>query len=437
MTPDSPSGTTRRSLTGAAILALTSYAFAAPATAQGQDLIIPSGSTIAYNTSVSGPINVDRFVIEPNANFVAIGSAPLKITAASVEIDGTFLANGFNSQGVTGLNATNIPEQGALGSAGGGQGGTGSANTTASTPSGLNGVESYGISFPGIALGGGGGGESGFAPLGAEAKNNRRGAGGGGGALAANQPVANDPFDVANRGLIAQSGMGGGVNGTGAISGNARAAGGLPGIPLFQDSNPNNDFWGTKLTAQGSIIGEVRRPLPGRGGGAGGDAVASATFPLNPFTANGDEKGAGGGGGGGLVLIVTRTFRLGADGRLLANGGSGGGGENVIFFDRVGGGSGGGSGGWIVLDAGMIDLSNAADNSITAVGGQGGAGREDRTPGGPFGNDIDGAGGNGGPGVIQLHVPSGLEASIALPAGKSTADITSPDAHVLLPKLSN
>ncbi len=437
MNPDSPSGSISRSLSCTAVLALTSFAFAPLASAQGQDLIIPTGSTVVYNTSVSGPITVNRFVIEPSANFVVSGSAPLKISAASVEIDGNFFASGFNNPGVLGLNLTNIPELGALGSAGGGQGGTGSVNTDASTPAGLPGSESYGISLPGIAPGGGGGGETSFAPTGINSKDNRRGAGGGGGALAANQPVSGDPFAPENLGLIALPGMGGGPDGTGAISGNARAAGGLPGLPLFQDSNPNNDFWGTKLTPTGSILGEARRPLPGRGGGGGGDAVRSATFPLDPFLPTGDEKGAGGGGGGGLVLIVARNFRLGSEGRLAANGGSGGGGENFIFFDRVGGGSGGGSGGWIVLEAGEFDLSDASDASITAIGGQGGVGREDRFPGTPFGDDIPGAGGNGGPGVIQIHTLSGLPGEIMVPPGKTLDDLTVPNAHVLLPKLSN
>ena len=428
-------GSKRRALTGAAILALSSYALAPLAVAQ--DLIVPSGSTVVYNTGVSGPIAVNRFAIEPNANFVVIGSAPLKISAVTVEIDGSLFANGLNSQNVIGLNVTNVPELGALGAAGGGNGGTASVNTTASTPAGLPGDESYGTLFPGIALGGGGGGETSFAPNGANARENRRGAGGGGGALAANQPVSAEPFADENIGLAAQQGMGGGPDGTGAISGNMRAAGGLPGLPFFQDSNPNNDFWGIKPSPLGNIIGEARRPLPGRGGGGGGDAVSSATFPLNPFLNTGDEKGAGGGGGGGLVLIIARNFRLGPNGRLSANGGNGGAGENVIFFDRVGGGSGGGSGGWIILESGDIDLSNASDASITAIGGRGGAGRNDAFPGGFAGDDIPGAGGNGGPGVIQLHVPSGLEAEIALPPGKNLNDLTLPDAHVLLPKLSN
>ena len=432
-----PTQTPRRLLSAAAVLALTSLGLAPSLAAQGQVFVVPSGSTLVYNTTVSGPIEVDEFIIEANANFVVSGGLPLRILARSVEVDGNLLASGFSSASVVGLNTADIPELGALGAAGGGNGGTGSVNTTSSTPAGLPGGESYNVLVPGIPLGGGGGGETGFAsPFGNDGRDNRRGAGGGGGALAADQPVTSDPFAEENLGLLAQPGMGGGPNGTGAISGFARAEGGLPGLPFFQDSNPDNDFWGTKVTATGMLLGEARRPLPGRGGGAGGDAVSSTTFPLNPFNPFGDEKGAGGGGGGALVLISARVFRLGSNGRLLANGGNGGAGENVIFFDRVGGGSGAGSGGWIVLDAGLIDLSNASEDSITALGGRGGAGREDRHPGGPFGNDIPGAGGNGGPGVIQFHVPSGLEADIVVPTGMTLNDITSPASHVLLPQLN-
>ncbi|MEM8713306.1 MAG: hypothetical protein AAGG01_20360 [Planctomycetota bacterium] len=427
----------RPSLAALAIFAMAPAASSLPAVAapQGNDLIVPSGSTIVYNTATGSLLQLDRFIIEPNARFVVTGPAPLRINAARVQIDGILSANGVNSSGVGSLNTTNIPEPGALGGPGGGAGGTGSPQTNASSPSGTNGDESYGIVLPGIPLGAGQGGETGFAPFGAMATENRRGAGGGGGALARNQPVTADPFAPENLGLIALPGMDGGPNGTGAISGNARAQGGEAGLPVFQDATSDNDFWGTKLGAGSAIIGEVRRPLPGRGGGAGGDAVASATFPNLPFSPFGDEKGAGGGGGGGLIIIVTRTFELGAQGQLTANGGAGGGGENVVFFDRVGGGSGGGSGGWIVVDAGMIDLADAADDAIMALGGAGGPGRQDRRPGTPFGNDIPGAGGTGGPGVIQLHVPSGDPADILLPPGKTVGDLTTPEAHVLLPVL--
>ena len=43
-------------------------------------------------------------------------------------------------------------------------------------------------------------------------------------------------------------------------------------------------------------------------------------------------------------------------------------------------------------------------------------------------------GGNGGPGVIQLHVPF-RRGEILLPAGNELEQLTAPDAHVLLPSL--
>ena len=83
---------------------------------------------------------------------------------------------------------------------------------------------------------------------------------------------------------------------------------------------------------------------------------------------------------------------------VSANGGSGNGGENVIFFDRVGSGSGAGSGGHIVLSSASsiliqsesplaasgpfyrdnVNLNRHEVRPLRALGGQGGAGREDR-----------------------------------------------------------
>ena len=94
----------------------------------------------------------------------------------------------------------------------------------------------------------------------------------------------------------------------------------------------------------------------------------------------------------------------------------------------VGGGSGGGSGGWIVLEALEIDLSQAGAAAITALGGRGGPGRNNA-------HDVVGAGGNGGPGVVQLHTPSGTAAELLLPAASDVGDLTSPDGVVLLPVL--
>ena len=95
------------------------------------------------------------------------------------------------------------------------------------------------------------------------------------------------------------------------------------------------------------------------------------------------------------------------------------------FFDSIGGGSGGGSGGMLVLQAGLIDLSLAAPDCFSAVGGAGGMGS------GP--GSAVGAGGAGGPGLVQLHLQN--PANLILPVGASLADLSRPDAHVLEPVL--
>jgi hypothetical protein len=221
------------------------------------------------------------------------------------------------------------------------------------------------------------------------------------------------------------------------------------------------------------IVGELDRTWAGGGGGAGGDAVNFPSFPLVPFIARGDEKGAGGGGGaGGLRILALGPITIVAPtGTLAARGGQGGGGENTNFFDRVGGGSAGGSGGHIVVSsASYISIEGNALNSgswyndlsdddreermINARGGQGGAGHANK--GGaiqngrvtdwdcdaiPFhfflpnldpsnppwglatcwnlfqlpglddleGGPVNGAGGDGTPGMIQFHVDNPVQ----------------------------
>jgi len=414
-------------LLGAATLAAT-LAAAAPASAQGQDLIVPAGTVITYQTS-NGPLRLRNLHIEAGGTLRAWGPEPLRISASRAIIDGTLDASGGNSQGVVTLNTTNIPEPGAPGVAGGGRGGTGSELTTASTPAGTPGLGSYDVPFFIPSVQGGSGGESCYALGDPDA---RRAAGGGGGALSVNQPVTADPLAEANRGLVATAGFGGSPMGTGAISGGtsqpAPPVGGAAGLPIFRDLDPDNDFWGERIVGGALVVGEASGPWGGRGGGAGGDACRGATFPLLPFNPIGDEKGAGGGGGGGVVLLLARRIEVGPEGRIRADGGHGGGGENTVFFNRVGGGSGGGSGGWIVLEALEIDLSQAGAAAITALGGRGGPGRNNA-------HDVVGAGGNGGPGVVQLHTPSGTAAELLLPAASDVGDLTSPDGVVLLPVL--
>ena len=52
----------------------------------------------------------------------------------------------------------------------------------------------------------------------------------------------------------------------------------------------------------------------------------------------------------------------------------------------------------IALQAARIDLSQASDVALSALGGEGGRGADDVSR-------AEGGGGHGGPGLIQLHVP--------------------------------
>jgi hypothetical protein len=396
------------------LLGLVLPSFAGPA----QDWVIPSGLHVQYDTR-DGPVLVDRLIIERDAILSIVGRGRFLLTARrSVDVAGTLDLCGTDNPGVGTIGTANIPEPGANGGPEGRRGGVGSWQTGQSTP---RGGEGEGWIFNGGFEDGGQGGESGYS---ANGKVFRRAAGGGGGAFGPDRPSENTG---ALNGLVASPGFSGGPPpGLGAESQTTTAQGGAPGEGPFRDGDPANDFWGRKRTNQGVVQGELSQPRGGAGGGAGGDAVNSNSFPLIPFVPSGDEKGSGGGGGGGLGSIITNRFVLEQGGRVLANGGSGGGGENTNFFDRIGGGSGGGSGGMLVIQARLFDLRLAELNSLQAVGGRGGVGADNS-------HDVTGAGGDGGPGLIQLHTAGGSRQSILLPANQSLEDLSLPDAHVLLP----
>jgi len=405
-------------LSSKSIRALALLAIAAPSHAQ--DLVIEQGVMLSYMTN-AGPLRVDSLTIEAGAAMIARGRAPLRIYARqSIVIDGVLDLSGGDSVGVTTLNTANIPELGADGGPAGGRGGLSSYFTSQSTPAGAPGTGT------GPQLRGGLGGETGFQfILGSVLE--RRAAGGGGGALAADQPVSNDIDAEINLGLIARDGVDGSPLAFGARSLVSPPRAGRAGGRPFVDASPNNDFFGRlRLPGGGVIQGELAAPIAGRGGGAGGDALPSASFPSVPFSPSSDEKGASGGGGGGLGIIIAPRVSIGPLGRIRANGGDGGGGENTLFFDRVGGGSGAGSGGFILVQSRRIDLTAAGPDAISAIGGRGGPGRNNL-----YGEV--GAGGNGGPGIIQLHVPRG-GLDILLPPGATIGDLSTPRAHILLPE---
>ncbi len=402
-----------------------------------------------------GIVSVRHFYIEEGGVLKIEGPNPFLLDArGDVWIRGRVIADGQSNAGVNTLNTTNIPEPGAPGQAGGGRGGVGSPLTNASSPRGGAGQGAFGLPNAG-----GQGGEAGWST--STVVERRRGAGGGGGRTGADVFFNATQFEQRRIGFDAEFGFDRGaaanqVADNGALSGSVGPKGGAIGASPFLDGDPTNDFFGVaRDDASGSYtVGELARPWAGAGGGGGGDAsfVPGGVWPNPTFSPSGDEKGAGGGGGGGSVhVIALGSILFGDIGQISARGGTGGGGENTMFLNRVGGGSGGGSGGHVVLEsAARIDLrakapvnladltttqpNSAANNwAINVLGGQGGAGAGDlggaiQSPSGPREtaptNDacplgypmtgpnacrglVQGAGGDGGPGIIQLHTPLG------------------------------
>ena len=384
------------------------------------DVVVGAGETLLFDTS-HGPVLVRSLTIETGGVVRVIGSQPLLFEARrSIVIHGLLDLSGFDAMDVATLNTGHIPEPGGPPGPGGGQGGVGSWITDNSTPHGGQGFGSFMTADQG-----GHGGESAYSSN--MDQHTRRPGGGGGGVLAADQPVSGNPDDPANDGLVAEGGRNGHALSTGCGTDLSPAAGGAPATAVFVDGDPTNDFWGRKPVAGSGVLrGELAGPMAGRGGGAGGDALPSDRFPTANWTISSDEKGGAGGGGGGLSLIATRHFVLGPAGHVRADGGDGGRGENILFLDSIGGNGGGGSGGFLVIQALTIDLRTAGDNALTALGGLGATDLPNWSAG-------EGDGGNGGPGVIQLHTPGAR--NVLLPPGKELSDLSSPDAHSLLPFL--
>jgi len=367
----------------------------------------PNFQATTIQAVINGVIDVRDMHVPASAVLVIQGPNPCTILASgTVLIEGRIEINGTSSRGVGTLNTTNLPEPGASGQGGGGDGGTASFLTTQSTPRGGAGFGAFNVNS-----GGGQGGETSYGTGGSAA---RRGAGGGGGAFGpdvfyrwSGDGAGNLVYSQELIGCDGERGFPGGATGTSAVTDNPQAQGGALGPYPFLDLDDENDFFGTLLTANGELIrGELLQVWAGAGGGGGGDAVTGSTFPLSNFTANGDEKGSGGGGGaGGLSIFAIGTITIAAapggtiGGQVIAHGGQGGGGENTNFLDRVGGGSGAGSGGHIVLSsASQVIVGGAAagslafynedpasggnfahnERAISALGGQGGAGHDNR-----------------------------------------------------------
>ena len=435
--------------------------------------VITNEQQTAQETVINGIVDIRDLHVTASGQLLITGPNRCTIlVSGNAQIDGEITVSGNDNLSVNSLNTTAQPEPGASGRGGGGRGGTGSYLTTQSTPAGETGRGAF------DAAGAGGvGGESGFYVnfFTDQTDEFRRPGGGGGGTLGpdalrpalivAGYQNPNMCPDQEIIGLDGENGFNGYPGATGALSGAMPPRGGMRGPRPFFDSDPSNDFWGTMRTQGGQLIrGELLDPWAGAGGGAGGDAIVSNSFPTNPWDPTGDEKGAGGGGGGGSITILALgEIRFGPRGRILANGGTGGGGENSTQtgdVTHIGGGSGGGSGGHIVLQsATRINMQQLVSNSsannpaggLFAVGGNGGAGRENLggarpggVPAGPstdalpvnaypnvtapcgvisgqagytFSNTVGNTGasigvvviccgGDGGPGLIQLHTPA-------------------------------
>lgn len=429
-----------RSLTRTALLVAATTVPAAQA-ATHKDFVILPGTTWFIDTDevsigdslgtahalVDGMLVVDDFVLGDYSTVRVTGDAPLTIVAlGNVRISGRLDVSGLDAKDVLRVFAATFPETGAPGGPGGGRGGDASVQTNSSTPAGLDGAGP----FTGPLVGGGGGGETGYGGTQNGNPKFRRGAGGAGGVFASDA-TATTPATLPGTGLVVQSGGDGSPDALGALLGSV-PIGGAPSSSPFQDGNPDNDFWGMALDPSGStIVGELRGLWAGAGGGAAGDSVRSAVFPHPSFQGNTDDKGApGGGGGGGLHLrargrIVLFNPATGVQGYVLANGGDGGEGQRVFFnnnfFTPSGAGGGGGSGGHVVVESLTGIHLGSTQEAIQARGGSGGPATD--TTG-------VGAGGEGGPGIVQLHAPGGL-AGIA--SGVPLDEAVVPAAKILIP----
>jgi len=411
------------------------------------DWLVTSGDTVLVDTDDGrivasdgvtaqliddGVVDVRDLTIELGGTVRVQGSRPLVINATgTVIIRGTLDVSGFDAASVILPNQGNVRADGGAGGPGGGRGGHANEVVTNSTPRG-----SFGQGPRGDINSGGQGGESGFAPA-SSGKDARRPGGGAGGRFAPD----------AGAGLIAGNGLAGADLSTGAETGAQPAAGGVVSAGAFVDGVSNNNFFGSRAQGTvGNVTGLIRGELAtlwgGYGGGGGGNALPASQFPSANWTPASDERGAGGGGGGGgLHIRALGPIQFGASGLIRSNGGRGGVGENTQGLDHVGGNGGSGSGGHVILEtASFVDFTDGGTaltnrDCVTAIGGAQVSGATTSAGSVSFG-------GAGGPGVIQLHVPSSLSApttfggnsDIFVPTALSTLDsIASPAALPLVP----
>jgi hypothetical protein len=446
---------------------------------------VPQNSQLAVN----GRLDVRDLYIPASSTLRIQGpNAAMILASRDVLIEGRLSCDGGSAASVFTLNTPNQPESGGVGVAGGGDGGIGSFLTTQVTPRGGNGEGAFGA--PNM---GGEGGEAGWSTDSSSNGINRRPGGGGGGRFGHDEQTlwtgTNSPPGGAlcDRqeiyGLDAESGFPGSDNAT-SSQGNHHPYGGHAGPgPFGLFPGTDDDFFGTKIKDFGTlsqqlIVGELSSAMGGSGGGAGGDATligANESYPPPNLIYVNQDKGAGGAGGAGaMTILALGNITVTATGKISAIGGHGSGGENTSGVNRIGGGSGGGSGGHLVLQsAGSIDLSSVPVGfmGIDARGGEGGAGAGDN--GGASAHELNAinkdakhpgisvatsdnpwevidvscvdyanslstgqtwliriTGGDGGPGLIQMHVGD-LGTDVVYPTGaqNSLRQVVQPVPH--------
>jgi hypothetical protein len=400
----------------------------------------PNGANTFNQVVTGGRIYCRNLVLNPGSILRFEGPNPARIFATGfVDLRGTIQGLGFDAQDQSSLqSATSIA--GASGNLGGGDGGVASPSNVITQPD-IKGGDGFGPND--LSNFGGDGGESGYGTV---SDVNRRVGGGGGGVTNSQLIVAPAQFHqgqnhspIVNQGSpqavppLTLAYASPGNEGTVIVNDNpttgARSCvtnispplGGPIGDSLFLDTTPTNNFFGVRQQNPTTLImGELSAPTAGSGGGAGGDSIRHVNFPAG-FTQTNNMRGASGAGGGGLIEIkCLGVFSVIGNGRVTVAGGTGARGEQRPSDPRgVAGGSGGGSGGMIIVEsATRYDFTQAAVNPsapttqiapiFQAEGGLGGPGANGN--GNAYGSFASGlaGGGNGGHGIVQIHLSSTL-----------------------------
>ncbi len=372
------------------------------------------------------------------------GPNPLVLTATgSVRIAGTILMEGGDAPHTRTIDSSTTPMPGGATAPGGGRGGEGHPTTYFGVPSRRNlisplrGGHGWGPSNL-LRLGGRGGTTGSLDTLdenGAYATDQestctegvghnpgfRPSGGGGGSLLTRGARPQKDGY-----GNVIPDGMGGHILRTPETHGadSHLLPGGEPGLAVFRDDDPNNDFIGSR--------GELQDIVGGQGGGAGGSGfdtyfcgswckkdddptnnrVCKAELGLGaqlPDTITDGRGGGGGGGGGALWIKALGEIVFESTAHVSCRGGNGGGGE-WNSCGSIAGSGGGGSGGAALFQSGAgIHVKEGAVIDAAAGRGRGAA----RNPNGcALGLDHPGAGGSAGAGIIQLQVPPGQTAQV-------------------------